>query len=211
MNGVIVQASSASATSLPAIADRAASHFTNADRGLVSAEVAAPGGVHNVQQPQDSLPVFNVTRDLSGGFYEGGTLGAVKLTKSNALATALLAWSLLDAPQAYEDDPALTVRIQKVAFQNSWLGAFAPSSFVDDFVDLLASVSHAAHVQAKSLSILKDGVNYLQNCFIKDPSHFGSPEGDVYVYQVGSAQPRSESRLEQVRREFSELVLTCRI
>jgi hypothetical protein len=29
-------------------------------------------------------------------------------------------------------------------------------------------------------------VSYLRNCVIQDPTDFGSPQGDVYVYQVGN-------------------------
>lgn len=49
--------------------------------------------------------------DLSGGFFEDGPYGPVKLTKSNALSTAMLAWALLDAPDAFDDNPALLVRL----------------------------------------------------------------------------------------------------
>ena len=72
--------------------------------------IASPNGIKSKFQPQYSLPAFNATRDLSGGFYEDGPYGPVKLTKSNALSTALLAWSLLDAADSFERDPALLVR-----------------------------------------------------------------------------------------------------
>jgi hypothetical protein len=74
------------------------------------ARVAAPNGIKSKFQPQYSLPSFNATRDLSGGFYEDGPYGPVKLTKSNALTVAMLAWAMLDAPNEFAGEPALLVR-----------------------------------------------------------------------------------------------------
>ena len=51
-----------------------------------------------------TLSGFNASADLSGGFYEDGPYGPVKLTKSNALATSLLSWAILDLPDAFEPD-----------------------------------------------------------------------------------------------------------
>ena len=57
---------------------------------------------------QKSISSFKKTVDLSGGFYEDGPYGPIKLTKSNALNTAMLAWAILDAPDGF--DPDLLVR-----------------------------------------------------------------------------------------------------
>jgi hypothetical protein len=76
----------------------------------VRTPLAAPDGVRSKLQPQRSLPPFNATADLSGGFYEDGPFGPVKLTKSNALSMALLAWALLDARDAFDADAALQAR-----------------------------------------------------------------------------------------------------
>ena len=48
--------------------------------------------------------------DLSGGFYNDGLTGPVKLTKAAALSTSMLAWAMLDAPEAYVDDEGLQGR-----------------------------------------------------------------------------------------------------
>jgi hypothetical protein len=57
-----------------------------------------------------NIPSFNFTRDLSGGFYEDGIWGPVKLTKSNALSTAVLGWSLLEAEKTWREDRYTFVR-----------------------------------------------------------------------------------------------------
>ena len=77
------------------------------DSGLQYRNIDVDGsdGVVSKYRPQFSLPSFNETKDLSGGFYEDGPWGPVKLTKSNALATSNLAWAMLDLPGPYERDP----------------------------------------------------------------------------------------------------------
>lgn len=83
------------------------------DSGLQyrTATVNGEDGVNSQYRPQYSLPAFNVTTDLSGGFYEDGPWGPVKLTKTNALTTANLAWAVLDLPAPYEREPQLMVLI----------------------------------------------------------------------------------------------------
>ena len=83
------------------------------DSGLQyrTATVNGEEGVNSKYRPQYSLPAFNVTTDLSGGFYEDGPWGPVKLTKTNALTTANLAWAVLDLPTPYEREPQLMVLI----------------------------------------------------------------------------------------------------
>lgn len=78
-----------------------------ADSGLQYRNIGVDGseGVVSKYRPQYSLPSFNETTDLSGGFYEDGPWGPVKLTKSNALTTSNLAWAMLDLPGPYERDP----------------------------------------------------------------------------------------------------------
>ena len=48
--------------------------------------------------------------DVSGGFYEDGPWGPIKLTKSNALSTSILAWTLLDAEDAMRKEEPTLVR-----------------------------------------------------------------------------------------------------
>ena len=57
-----------------------------------------------------NLPAFTANLSISGGFYEDGPWGPVKLTKSNALSTAVLAWSLLEAEEAFREDRNTVVR-----------------------------------------------------------------------------------------------------
>jgi hypothetical protein len=107
------------------------------DSGLQyrTATVDGSEGVTSKYRPQYSLPAFNVTTDLSGGFYEDGPWGPVKLTKSNALATANLAWSVMDLPGPYERDPKLMVLTLflelAVACSTSLLPAFKPVTFLE--------------------------------------------------------------------------------
>ena len=51
---------------------------------------------------------------MSGGFYEDGPWGPIKLTKSNALSTSILAWSLLDAEDAMRQEEPTLVRFARV-------------------------------------------------------------------------------------------------
>ena len=74
------------------------------------ARIAANGGVKNRFNQQSALPGFNVTRDLSGGFYEDGEYGPVKLTKTNALSMSTLAWAMLDARSSFTADQTFLVR-----------------------------------------------------------------------------------------------------
>jgi hypothetical protein len=69
-------------------------------------------GIKSLYNPYDNpnIPPFNVTRDLSGGFYEDGPWGPMKNTKSIALATSLLAWAMLDGEDAFRADADTTVR-----------------------------------------------------------------------------------------------------
>jgi hypothetical protein len=48
-------------------------------------------------------------------------------------------------------------------------------------------------VQNQALLVVQHGLKYLKSCFIKDPSGYKIPLGDVYVYQVGD--PKEELRL----------------
>lgn len=57
-----------------------------------------------------NMPSFNATLDVSGGFYEDGPWGPVKLTKSIALSTSLLAWTLIDAEGTMREDENVMVR-----------------------------------------------------------------------------------------------------
>jgi hypothetical protein len=41
-------------------------------------------------------------------------------------------------------------------------------------------------LQSESLAAVKVGVQYLLNCYIKDPTDYGNPQGDIYVTMVGS-------------------------
>ena len=43
-------------------------------------------------------------------------------------------------------------------------------------------------MQEQSLNVLQHGLEYLQACYIPDPSGYGSQYGDVYVYQVGDVK-----------------------
>lgn len=40
-------------------------------------------------------------------------------------------------------------------------------------------------VQNRTLETLEHGVRYLRNCVVHDPTDLGTPQGDIYVYQVG--------------------------
>jgi hypothetical protein len=83
------------------------------DSGLQykNALILKPGGIKSPAfQTKYSLPAFNFTRDLSGGFYEDGIYGPVKLTKTNAITVSLLAWSMLDARSSFVKDPIFLVR-----------------------------------------------------------------------------------------------------
>jgi hypothetical protein len=81
------------------------------DSGLqyLQAQVDGDTGIISKYRLEFSLSAFNLTADLSGGFYEDGPWGPVKLTKSNALATSQLAWALLDLPGPFERDVHLEV------------------------------------------------------------------------------------------------------
>lgn len=63
-----------------------------------------------------NMPAFNTTMDLSAGFYEDGPWGPVKLTKNNGLATAMLAWAMLDAKESFQEDRDLMVRTPCLLF-----------------------------------------------------------------------------------------------
>ena len=67
-----------------------------------------------------NLPAFNVSLDVSGGFYEDGPWGPVKLTKSNALSTAILGWSLLEAEESFRRDRTTLVRPFYASFFSVW-------------------------------------------------------------------------------------------
>jgi hypothetical protein len=56
-----------------------------------------------------NMAAFNTTADLSGGFYEDGQLGPVKITKNIALNIALLSWTLLDAEKTMREDENVMV------------------------------------------------------------------------------------------------------
>lgn len=78
-----------------------------ANSGLQYEEAIIDGrrGVTSKYRKQYFLKSFtNITRDLSGGFYEDGPYGPVKLTKTNAMSTALTAWAALDLPQPFEEE-----------------------------------------------------------------------------------------------------------
>lgn len=47
------------------------------------------------------------------------------------------------------------------------------------------------HVQDDALEIVEHGLNYLLQCFIKDPTNYANAQGDVYVYQVGNVDRES--------------------
>jgi hypothetical protein len=40
-------------------------------------------------------------------------------------------------------------------------------------------------VQDYALNMVAHGLDYIRNCFVEDPTDYGNPLGDVYVYQVG--------------------------
>jgi hypothetical protein len=40
-------------------------------------------------------------------------------------------------------------------------------------------------MQSEALAMVEHGLNYLLNCYVKDPTDYGNSEGDIYVYQVG--------------------------
>lgn len=91
------------------------------DSGLQykNALILKPGGIKSpALQTKYSLPAFNLTRDLSGGFYEDGIYGPVKLTKTNALSVSLLAWAMLDARSSFVKDPVFLVRFLSCTFQH---------------------------------------------------------------------------------------------
>jgi hypothetical protein len=69
-------------------------------------------GIRSNFKPYDNpnMPAFNATVDLSRGFYEDGPWGPVKLTKNNGFSTAMLAWAMLDAKEAFHKDRDLAVR-----------------------------------------------------------------------------------------------------
>lgn len=70
----------------------------------LNATIDGRRGVVSKYRKQYFLKSFsNVTRDLSGGFYEDGPYGPVKLTKTNAMSTALTAWAALDLPEPFEE------------------------------------------------------------------------------------------------------------
>lgn len=90
----------------------------NSGMQYVKAEVDGSEGVVSKYRKQYTLPPFNTSRDLSGGFYEDGPYGPVKLTKSNAMSTALTAWAALDLPDPFmeqnaKDGTTLMVRCVK--------------------------------------------------------------------------------------------------
>lgn len=65
--------------------------FTNAMRGVVA----------------DVTTTVNEQADLSGGFYNEGEVGPVKLTWNVAATTSMLAWALLEYPDVWEASPQL--------------------------------------------------------------------------------------------------------
>jgi hypothetical protein len=72
--------------------------------------ISSPGIRSNFKPYQNpNMPTFNKTVDLSKGFYEDGPWGPVKLTKNNALATAMLAWAMLDAEETFRDEKHIAV------------------------------------------------------------------------------------------------------
>jgi hypothetical protein len=78
----------------------------------LTANVDVPNGIASVFNEQLSLPRFNATRDLSGGFYEEGVWGAVKITKNIAFSSSMLAWSVLssETEKTFMHDPQRLVR-----------------------------------------------------------------------------------------------------
>ena len=74
-------------------------------QSLVKAKVNSPKkGIVNPYKKNQALDTFRtVTADLSGGYYEDGVVGPVKLTKSIAMTTTFAAWALLDAPDAFNE------------------------------------------------------------------------------------------------------------
>lgn len=67
-------------------------------------------------RPYDNpnMAAFNTTLDLSGGFYEDGPWGPVKLTKNNGFSTAMLAWAMLDAEESFRDNKDIEVRLPSI-------------------------------------------------------------------------------------------------
>jgi hypothetical protein len=56
-----------------------------------------------------NMAAFNTTVDISGGFYEDGLYGPVKITKNIALNIAILSWTLLDAEKTMRTDENVMV------------------------------------------------------------------------------------------------------
>ena len=49
----------------------------------------------------------------------------------------------------------------------------------------------AGGLQDDVLVVVKHGLDYLLQCFIKDPTTYADPQGDIYVYQVGNIERES--------------------
>lgn len=48
-------------------------------------------------------------------------------------------------------------------------------------------------MQDAALGMVQHGVDYVRACFVRDPTNFGGPEGDVYVYQVGDLRAEMDA------------------
>lgn len=85
--------------------------FTSGTQAVYNIPFAAGSGPLGGVVPPD-----NVRVDLSGGFYNDGEIGPVKVTSHVALTTSMLAWSLLDYQEWWRKDPArLTVALDAVS------------------------------------------------------------------------------------------------
>lgn len=70
------------------------------------------GSIKSTFRPYENpnMAAFNTTLDLSDGFYEDGPWGPVKITKNNGFSTAMLAWAMLDAEDAFRANRDVQVR-----------------------------------------------------------------------------------------------------
>ena len=80
---------------------------------------------------------------------------------------------------------------------------FAPVGFCDSPQSHTVEAGNAL-LQADGLAMVEHGLNYLLNCYIKDPTDYGNAQGDIYIYQVGDL-------IKERRRWFRPEDVTVRI
>ena len=90
---------------------------------------------------QNVFVINGTTIDLSGGFYNNGEVGPVKITSHVALVTSTLAWSLLEYPAFWRESGAINQAVSLVFHGVTYLeSCILDAGALPDFVFMVGSI-----------------------------------------------------------------------